>query len=114
MSKSWSFLLFFITFLQLLLLKLQFYKILIFNVLCIRKRLIFVPQKTNDMESIKLTSKDNNEVFINLNKVAAFTKNGKGTRILYLNGQILDIKESLKKVQYLLDHCVMDVSLDDL
>lgn len=63
------------------------------------------------MESIQLTSKDNNEVFINLNKVASFTVNGRGTRILYLNGQTLDVKESLKKVQYLLEHNVLDVRL---
>lgn len=75
---------------------------------------IFVPTKTNDMESIKLTSKDNNEVFINLNKVASFTVNGRGTRILYVNGQTLDVKESLKQVQYLLDHCVLNVCLGDL
>jgi hypothetical protein len=63
------------------------------------------------MESIKLTSNDNNEVFINLEKVASFTVNGRGTRILYLNGQTLDVKESLKKVQYLLEHNVLDVRL---
>jgi len=66
------------------------------------------------MESIKLTSKDNNEVYINLNKVASFTVNGRGTRILYLNGQTLDVQESLRKVEHLVDHCVMDVSLGDL
>lgn len=66
------------------------------------------------MESIQLTSKDNNEVYINLNKVAAFTKNGKGTRVLYVNGQTLDVKESLRKVEYLLEHGVMDVCLGDL
>ena len=66
------------------------------------------------MESIKLTSKDNNEVFINLNRVASFTANGRGTRILYVTGQTLDVKEPLEKVEYLLDHCVMDVSLDDI
>lgn len=65
--------------------------------------------KTSAMESIQLTSKDNNEVFINLNKVAAFTKNGKGTRILYVNGQTLDVRESLRKVEYLLEHCVLEV-----
>ncbi len=64
------------------------------------------------MESIKLTSKDNNEVFINLNKVASFTVNGRGTRILYVNGQTLDVKESLRKVQYLLEHSVLEVSLN--
>ena len=63
------------------------------------------------MESIKLTSKDNNEVYINLNKVASFTVNGRGTRILYVNGQTLEVKESLKKVQYLLEHNVLDVRL---
>ena len=64
------------------------------------------------MESIQLTtSKDNNEVFINLNKVAAFTKNGKGTRVLYINGQILDVKESLRKVEHLLEHNVLDIRL---
>ncbi len=66
------------------------------------------------MESLKLTSKDNNEVFINLKKVASFTVNERGTRILYLNGQTLDVKESLKQVEYLLDHCVLDVSIGDL
>ena len=66
------------------------------------------------MESIKLTSKDNNEVYINLNKVASFTVNGRGTRILYVTGQTLDVRESLKKVQYLLDHCVLDVCLGDM
>lgn len=70
--------------------------------------------KTNDMESIQLTSTDNYEVFINLNKVAAFTKNGKGTRVLYLNGQTLDVKESLRKVENLLEHSVLDVCLGDL
>ena len=71
--------------------------------------------KTSAMESIQLTtSKDNNEVFINLNKVAAFTKNGKGTRVLYLNGQTLDVKESLRKVEHLLEHSVLDVCLGDL
>lgn len=74
----------------------------------------YICPKTSAMESIQLTSKDNNEVFINLNKVAAFTKNGKGTRVLYVNGQTLDVKESLKKVQYLLDNCVLNVSLGDL
>jgi hypothetical protein len=65
------------------------------------------------MESIQLTDKGNNEVYINLNKVASFTANGKGTRILYVTGQTLDVKESLRKVEYLLEHCVMDVvSLD--
>lgn len=78
--------------------------------LCIEKSATFVP-KTNDMKSIQLTSKDNNEVFINLEKVAAFTMNGKGTRILYLNGQTLEVKESLRKVEHLLEHCVMDVRL---
>ena len=63
------------------------------------------------MESVQLTSNDNNEVFINLNKVAAFTKNGKGTRVLYINGQILDVKESLRKVEHLLEHNVLDVRL---
>ena len=66
------------------------------------------------MESIQLTSKDNAEIYINLKKVAAFTKNGKGTRVLYLNGQTLDVRESLRKVEYLLEHGVMDVSLGDL
>ena len=66
------------------------------------------------MESIQLTDKGNNEVYINLNKVASFTVNGKGTRILYINGQTLDVQESLRKVEYLLDHCVMDVNLDDV
>ena len=70
--------------------------------------------KTNYMESIQLTSKDNDEVYINLNKVAAFTKNGNGTRVLYLNGQTLDVKESLRKVEHLLEHSVMDVCLGDL
>ena len=60
---------------------------------------------------MQLTSNDNNEVFINLNKVAAFTKNGKGTRVLYINGQILDVKESLRKVEHLLEHNVLDVRL---
>lgn len=68
--------------------------------------------KNNDMESIQLTDKGNNEVYINLNKVASFTVNGRGTRILYLNGQTLDVKESLKKVEHLLDHCMLDVSFD--
>ena len=63
------------------------------------------------MESIQLTGKDNNEVYVNLNKVASFTVNGRGTRVLYLNGQTLDVKESLKKVQYLLEHNVLDVRL---
>lgn len=75
----------------------------------LKKDLHLSPKKTNDMESIKLTSKDNNEVFINLEKVAAFTKNGKGTRVLYLNGQTLDVRESLRKVEYLLEHCVLEV-----
>ena len=80
----------------------------------IHKCITFAP-KTNYMESIQLTtSKDNNEVFINLNKVAAFTKNGKGTRVLYVTGQTLDVKESLRKVEHLLEHSVMDVSLGDL
>lgn len=70
---------------------------------------LYLSPKTNDMESIQLTSLDNNEVFVNLNKVAAFTKNGKGTRILYLNGQTLDVRESLRKVEYLLEHCVLEV-----
>ena len=111
LSKSWPFLLLFSTFLQLLPPKLQFSKILIFNVLHIHKCITFVP-KTNDMNSIQLTSKDNNEVFINLEKVAAFTQNGRGTRILYVNGQTLDVKESLRKVEHLLDHCMLDVSFD--
>lgn len=76
----------------------------------IHKCITFAP-KTSAMESIQLTSTDNNEVYINLNNVAAFTKNGKGTRVLYLNGQTLDVKESLKKVQYLLEHNVLDVRL---
>lgn len=76
--------------------------------LCIEISFTFVP-KTNDMKSIPLTSKDNNEVFINLEKVAAFTMNGKGTRILYVNGQTMEVKESLRKVEYLLEHCVMEV-----
>ena len=58
------------------------------------------------MESIKLTSKDNNEVFINLNKVASFTVNGRGTRILYVNRQTLEVKESLRKVKYLMEYSV--------
>lgn len=66
------------------------------------------------MEFIQLTDKGNNEVYINLEKVAAFTMNGKGTRILYLNGQTLDVKESLRKVERLLEHSVMDVCLGDL
>ena len=70
--------------------------------------------KIRDMESIKLTSKENTDVYINLNKVASFTVNGRGTRILYVNGQTLDVKESLKQVEYLLDHCVLDVSIGDL
>lgn len=57
----------------------------------IHKCITFAP-KTSAMESIQLTSKDNNEVFINLEKFAAFTKNGKVTRVLCINGQILDIK----------------------
>lgn len=76
----------------------------------IQKCITFAP-KTYFMESIQLTSKDNSEVFINLNKVAAFTKNGKGTRVLYLNGQTLDVKESLRKVEHLLEHSVLDVRL---
>lgn len=63
------------------------------------------------MESIQLTDKGNNEVFININKVASFTKNGSGTRILYITGQTLDVKESLRKVEHLLEHCVMEVRL---
>ncbi len=81
--------------------------------LCIGRSVIFAT-KTNDMESILLTDKGNNEVFINLKKVASFTVNGRGTRILYLNGQTLDVKESLKQVEYLLDHCVLDVCLGDM
>lgn len=61
-----------------------------------------------------MTSKDNTDIYINLNKVASFTVNGRGTRILYVNGQTLDVKESLKQVQYLLDHCVLNVCLGDL
>ena len=64
------------------------------------------------MESIQLTGIDNTEVFINLNRVASFKVNGRGTRIFYDNGQTLDVKESLKKVEYLLDHCVLDVYVD--
>lgn len=63
------------------------------------------------MKSIQLTSKDNNEVFINLEKVAAFTQNGRGTKILYVNGQTLEVKESLRKVEHLLEHCVLEVRL---
>lgn len=65
------------------------------------------------MESIKLTSKESAEVFINLNKVASFTVNGRGTKILFLNGKTLDVKESLKKVEYLLQHCVLEVFPDN-
>jgi len=78
--------------------------------LCIEKSITFA-SKTNDMESIQLTSKDNNEVFINLEKVATFTKKGRGTEILYVNGQTLEVKESLRKVEYLLEHCVLEVRL---
>ena len=66
------------------------------------------------METIQLTSKDNTEVYINLMKVASFTVNGKGTRILYVNGQTLDVKESLRTVEHLIEHCVVDVSLDNM
>lgn len=77
-------------------------------------KVLFLSPKTNDMESIQLTSTDNKEVFINLNKVVSFTKNGQGTRILYITGQTLDVKESLKKVEYNLQHRVLDVRLGDM
>ena len=77
-------------------------------------RSVIFATKTNKMESIKLTSKDNTDDYINLKKVASFTVNGRGTRILYVNGQTLDVKESWRTVEHLIEHCVVDVSLDDV
>lgn len=66
------------------------------------------------MEAIKLTNKKNEEVFINLDKVKYFKSQGRGTRVAYDNGQIIDVKESVRIVEYLLEHYVFEVGIDDI
>ncbi|MCR4966143.1 MAG: hypothetical protein K6A41_10880 [Bacteroidales bacterium] len=61
------------------------------------------------MAFLKLTSKENEVVYVNLSKVVAFERNGKGTRVKYESGKTEEVKESFTIVEYLLEHYVGEV-----
>lgn len=65
------------------------------------------------MEALKLTNKQNEEVFVILNRVATFSQDGRGTKVTYDNGQTIEVTEPLSIVEYLLDHYILEVDFDD-
>lgn len=65
------------------------------------------------MEAIRLTDKQNEEVYVNLRNVASFGRKGRGTIVNYDNGNSLEVKESLTIVEYLLEHYVFEVDFEN-
>ena len=65
------------------------------------------------MEAIRLTDKQNEEVYVNLRNVASFCQKGRGTIVNYDNGNSFEVKESLTIVEYLLEHYVLEVDFEN-
>ena len=70
-------------------------------------------KSNKNMEAIRLTNMDNDEVWINLSKVSFFRRRGRGTTVIYDNGTKVEVRESVSIIEYLLDHYVFDVEWSD-